>query len=266
MAGFHGKKQILFLPCKKKLANTSLGRALNSNKSNKEKKIFGRRLGRPLNKERQNALDIFLPQLDLSKEIADAPPEGIDPSSLFKAPCHQTWLEIGFGNGEHLSELMRTHTDAGFIGVEPFINGMAYFLKDIKDMPHDRIRVLMDDAMILADALAPESIDGVYILNPDPWPKKRHHKRRIVNQANLTKLARILKPGARLIMATDVDDLAEWMVTQAINHPSFVWDAEKKSDWTEKPSDWIETRYEQKGQNAGRRQSYLLFRRKTKAE
>ncbi len=189
-------------------------------------------------------------------EKADLAPEeifGFNPPAL--------WLEIGFGNGEHLAALMEKHPRDGFIGAEPFINGMAAFLKIIKEHPHDRVRVLMDDAMLIVNSLADTSLDGIYVLNPDPWHKKRHHKRRIVSRKNLDAFARVLKPGGTLIMSTDVPDLAEWMVTQAAMHPSFEWTAEKADDWRQTPSGWITTRYEEKGAKGAKRMAYFIFRR-----
>ena len=128
-------------------------------------------------------------------------------------------------------------------------------------MPHDKIRVWMDDAMMIVDAMPDHYLDGIYILNPDPWPKKRHYKRRIISQENLSKFARVLKPGSALIMATDVPDLAEWMVTQATNHPAFEWTAERADDWRITPPDWIKTRYEERGIREGRKQNYLFFKK-----
>ena len=120
----------------------------------------------------------------------------------------------------------------------------------------------MDDAMIIAKSLQRSSIDHIYVLNPDPWPKSRHHKRRMISQTNLTEFARILKPGAKLTMTTDVDHLAEWMCTHASHHPDFIWTARCANDWKTKPDDWYQTRYELKGKAAGRQQSYLIFKRK----
>lgn len=223
-----------------------------------QKRVYGRRLGRPLHRERQSVLDELLPRLSipdaLLTEIGDLPPE-----TLFPAPLPALWLEIGFGSGEHLSALMRRHPDWGFIGAEPFINGMSAFLKDIKDGPHDRIRVLMDDAMLAVNSLTPGTVDGIYVLNPDPWPKKRHYKRRIISQKNLDAFARILKPGGQLIMSTDVPGLAEWMALQASRHPAFRWTAEKADDWRTPPPGWIKTRYEEKGAKGASRMSYLVF-------
>ncbi|HEY8191509.1 MAG TPA: tRNA (guanosine(46)-N7)-methyltransferase TrmB [Alphaproteobacteria bacterium] len=172
------------------------------------------------------------------------------------------WLEIGFGNGEHLKGQMERHPERMFIGAEPFINGMSAFLNSIRDLPRDNIRVWMDDAMMVVDTMPDQYLSGIYVLNPDPWPKRRHYKRRLISQVNLSKFARVLKPGGMLIMASDVDDLSEWMVTQASNHPAFEWTAEKADDWRVTPLDWIGTRYQDRGEKAGRKQSYLFFRRK----
>lgn len=258
------------------------------------KRIYGRRQGRPLNTSRKRVLDDLLPLLSLPAEKLKENGT-LDPASLFSQGYEKNFLEIGFGNGEHLAALLRRHPENAYLGAEPFINGMAAFLKEIsqnslkepplpsgervgvrgkaKEHPHPgpppqrggdclkNIRVLMDDAMMLVHSLEDACLDGIYILNPDPWPKKRHHKRRIVNQNNLEAFARILKPGGILTMTTDVDDLAEWMLTQATLHPAFHWTARCGSDWKNPPQDWTKTRYEQKGSAAGRKQTYLIFKK-----
>lgn len=224
----------------------------------KEKRIYGRRKSRPLNKMRQDAFDALFPQLQLPEQ--DMKEDGtVDPAVLFDRPYNSLWMEIGFGNGEHLAALMERYEDHAFIGAEPYLNGMAAFLKHIHDTPHRNVRVFMDDAMMVVRSLQSSTVDGFYVLNPDPWPKTKHHKRRIINQDNLDDFARVLKDGGKLVMATDVDDLAEWMVTEASNHPSFIWTAGRAGDWKTPPEDWIPTRYEEKGIQAGRRQSYLIF-------
>lgn len=202
-------------------------------------------------------MDALLPQLQI--KLPDN--EQLNLASLFPRPHESLWLEIGFGNGEHLAALMRRHPDRAWIGAEPFVNGMGSFLKEIAADSHDNIRVWMDDAIPLVDALPDRSLDGIYVLNPDPWPKRRHAKRRIISPENLDRFARILKPGSLLIMSTDVDKLANWMVTQAANHHAFEWTAERASDWRDMPPDWVVTRYQQKGVKAGRRQTYLIFKR-----
>lgn len=197
-----------------------------------------------------------MPELSLSLEGK------LDPTTLFPSPKSQYWFEIGFGAGEHLAELMRRNPDHGFIGAEPFINGMAAFLKEIQDEPHENVRVWMDDALMVIEALPDQCLDGIYILNPDPWPKKKHHKRRIVNRENLDQYARVLKHGGQLIMTTDVPGLAEWMVTEAFTHPAFKWTAQSASDWRQSPDDWITTAYETKKAKGADRMCYLFFIRK----
>jgi tRNA (guanine-N7-)-methyltransferase len=226
------------------------------------RRVFGRRLGRPMGASRQDAIDTILPALSLKMD--DMEREGaLEPSALFTAAC-DTVLEIGFGNGEHLKAMMEARPDCNYIGAEPFINGMSAFLKSIKDMPHDNIRVWMDDAIMLCRALKSESLSTIYILNPDPWPKKKHHKRRIVRAETLSEYHRILKPGGDFIMATDVDDLAEWMVTETINYGGFAWQAECAADWQTMPKNWfLTTRYAMKGEAAGRKETYLLFKKLT---
>jgi tRNA (guanine-N7-)-methyltransferase len=221
---------------------------------NTSRRLYGRKQTRPPGREGQEALDALLPKLQISVSK-----EKINPKDLFSFSPAQTWLEIGFGSGEHLAALMRRHPDHAFIGAEPFINGMSAFLKNITGDPHGNIRIWMDDAILLTEMLADDTLDGIYILNPDPWPKKRHRKRRIVSPENLDRFARLLKPGGQLIMSTDVGGLAGWMVTQAANHPAFEWTAERAADWQTPPPDWIATRYEKKGLGAGRKQIYLLF-------
>ena len=155
--------------------------------------------------------------------------------------------------------MMRQDPEAGYIGAEPFLNGMSAFLKQIEQQPKDNIRIWMEDALQVVRSLQDDCLDAIYILNPDPWPKARHHKRRIVRQDTLADYHRILKPGGVLILTTDVDELAEWMATQVHLHGGFDWQAKSAKDWQSAPDGWIETRYEQKGADAGRRQSYLVY-------
>lgn len=225
------------------------------------RKVYGRRQGRPLRGDRQDALDTLYPKLEISRDMLPQD-KSLCPLTLFPSGVEKVKFEIGFGSGEFLRNNMLTNPDTAFIGAEPFINGMSSFLKSIKGDPHDNVRVFMDDAMIIAKSLKDDCLDGVYVLNPDPWHKSRHHKRRMICQPNLDEFSRIMKSGATLTMTTDVDPLAEWMCTEANNHPDFEWIAEKADDWRTMPDGWYQTRYELKGKDAGRKQSYLLFRRK----
>jgi tRNA (guanine-N7-)-methyltransferase len=226
-----------------------------------KKRVYGRRLGRPMSASRQDVIDTLLP--DLTVDLADLKEDGsLNPHSLFETQ-KEIVLEIGFGNGEHLKAMMEQRPGRNYIGVEPFINGMSAFLKSIKDMDHAGVRVWMDDAVMLCRSMASESLSAIYILNPDPWPKKKHHKRRIVRAETLIEYHRVLKPGGAFIMATDVDDLAEWMATETVNHGGFEWEAQSSKDWQTMPQGWfVTTRYAAKGVNAGRKETYLLFQKR----
>jgi tRNA (guanine-N7-)-methyltransferase len=225
----------------------------------KEWRFYGRRAGRKLNAQRQAALDDYYPKL----EIKDTAQDGtLAPSSLFQKDFDRFILEIGFGNGERLAKHLQNEPHTGFIGAEPFSNGMSAFLDEIQTNNPDNIRVLMDDAIPLVTSLTPNCLDAIYILNPDPWHKTRHHKRRIVNQNNLDHFSRILKPNGILIMTTDVAPLAEWMVTEATLHPDFEWTAHSVNDWRNAPENWIHTRYETKGAKGAGNMNYLIFKNK----
>lgn len=228
-----------------------------------KRSLFGRRQGRAIKGERAEAMEKILPKIEIP--LNQLPENNsIHPTTFFNHDFSSYWLEIGFGHGERLIQLFQNDPDTAFIGAEPFINGMADFLKNIPDdTALDNIRVLMDDGMFIARSMAPESLDGIYVLNPDPWHKKRHHKRRIINQTNLDIFAKILKPGAPLIMTSDVEDMAEWMCTQACNHSEFKWDAQGRDDWALMPKDWIPTRYEIKGAKGAKKMVYLFFTKKS---
>ncbi len=168
------------------------------------------------------------------------------------------WLEIGFGGGEHLAELAAQHPDVGFIGCEPFVNGVASLLDHIDRRALRNIRIFPDDARRLLDALPDGALARCFILYPDPWPKKRHIERRFVNQENLSRLARCLGAGGELQLATDVAPLAAWMHGQVTAHPAFACVHHAPTP----PVDWVPTRYEEKGIKAGRQPAYMVYRRR----
>ncbi len=226
-----------------------------------KKTVHGRKKGRPLGVARSSAVEKLFSrfQIDIN---ALAQNHTLDPKSLFDKPYSTCWLEIGFGSGEHLYGRMKQNSETAYLGAEIFSNGVAGLLKAIDDDPADNVRISQNDGMILARSLAPESMDGIYVLNPDPWHKKRHHKRRLVRRENLDVFANILKPGGHLILSTDVPDLADWMITQTALHPAFDWTARSADDWQTPPEHWISTRYETKKAKAADKMTYLIFIKK----
>ena len=155
--------------------------------------------------------------------------------ALFAATPRAVWLEIGFGGGEHLAALAAAHPEVGLLGVEPFINGVAKLLRAIEDRGLGNVRILMDDARLLLKALPGDSIERAFVLFPDPWPKLRHHKRRIVNTETVAELARVIRPGGELRLATDDPDYARWMLAAMLAERRFAWLAERAADWREPP-------------------------------
>jgi tRNA (guanine-N7-)-methyltransferase len=190
------------------------------------------------------------------------PSGGLEPGAVFADPPRSIWLEIGFGGGEHLAVLADRHPDAGFIGCEVFENGIAKLLAEVERRRLANVRLFIDDARLLIAALPEASIARVFILFPDPWPKQRHHKRRIVSRETLDGLARIMTDEAELRLATDDPDYFSWMLEQVTGHPAFEWLARRPGDWRERPPGWPLTRYEEKARGAGRSPAFLRARRR----
>ena len=186
---------------------------------------------------------------------------GFEVFSCFDFRPKQLWLEIGFGAGEHLAWQAARNREVGLIGAEPFFNGVARLLVEIEQAGLENIRLYPDDARTLIDALPAATFDKCFLLFPDPWPKRRHHKRRFVRPDNLDALARILRPGAELRMATDHRGYGRWMLAQCLRHRAFEWPAESAADWRLRGADWPSTRYEAKSRAAGRDALYFRFRR-----
>lgn len=199
---------------------------------------------------KQGLFDTLLPQLELS----------IDEAASVFSNKQERWLEIGFGGGEHLAHQATLYPHAGIIGCEPYINGIADLLKHVEDKKPDNIRIFTDDARLLIDRLPDAALSKVFILYPDPWPKARHHKRRLVQKPLLDLLARVMKPGAELRLASDDPDYVTWMLEHLLSHAAFRWNAKTADDWSTPWSDWIPTRYEQKAL-AGNIFTYLTFMR-----
>ncbi|HVH78353.1 MAG TPA: tRNA (guanosine(46)-N7)-methyltransferase TrmB [Stellaceae bacterium] len=186
----------------------------------------------------------------------------VDPAWLFSPAPQKIWLEIGFGGGEHLAAQAERHPEIGFIGCEVFENGVVKLLGEIDRRQLDNVRIHAGDARPLLAALAPRSTGRVFILFPDPWPKARHHKRRLVAPAMLDRLADIMIDGAELRLATDDPGYLSWMLEHATNHAAFAWTARRPVDWRERPDDWPPTRYEEKARKAERRPAFLRFVRR----
>jgi tRNA (guanine-N7-)-methyltransferase len=180
-------------------------------------------------------------------------------SSGVRAEGHA--LEIGFGGGEHLAEQARLHPDWGFIGAEPFINGVAKMLARIEGGGLKNVRLHMGDARDVLAQLPPARLDAVYVLFPDPWPKQRHHKRRIVEPETLEQIIRVLKMDGELRVATDMMDYCVWTLMQVSKRDELRLAAGPAANWQMRPTDWPETRYEQKALAAGRQCVYLRFLR-----
>jgi tRNA (guanine-N7-)-methyltransferase len=168
-------------------------------------------------------------------------------------------LEVGFGGGEHLAEQARRHPDTGFIGCEPFENGVAKLLTQIQASGLRNVRVVPDDARDILVRLPDASLSFVFVLFPDPWPKLRHHKRRFIQTRTLDQIHRLLKPGGELRIATDHTDYGQWALMHLMRDNRFEWAATRAADWRVRPDDWVATRYEQKALKAGRSCIYLRF-------
>lgn len=177
------------------------------------------------------------------------------------APEREIWLEIGFGGGEHLVWQAENNPSIGLIGCEPFRDGVIKVLGAIEVQSIENIRLHADDARDVLRWLPTASITRAFVLFPDPWPKRKQQKRRLVNVHLLTALARVLKPGGQLRLGTDIADYARTMLMAAHQVPSLHWTARIADDWRIRPEDWPQTRYEAKAVREGRNSCYLLFER-----
>ncbi|TPL10990.1 tRNA (guanosine(46)-N7)-methyltransferase TrmB [Mesorhizobium sp. B2-4-14] len=217
--------------------------------------FFGRRRGKPVRPQQAAALESGLGAYRLDLATA-APP---DLRTLFEADVSAVRLEIGFGGGEHLLHRAVEAPTIGFIGVEPFVNGMAKMMMAVRERPLANLRVYDDDATQLLDWLPSASLDGIDLLYPDPWPKKKHWKRRFVSQVNLDRFARVLKPGSKFRFASDIDTYVNWTLLHCRAHGAFAWQAAEAADWHRPYDGWPGTRYEAKAIREGRPPAYLTF-------
>ena len=213
--------------------------------------LYGRRKGRKLKGGRKAAYETLLPALAIP--AGDAP---LDPRALFARPVADVWVEIGFGSGEHLAAQAAAHPDIGFLGAEPFENGIAALLTLVGAGSLANIRIWQDDVRLLLARLPDASIGRLFVLFPDPWPKARHHKRRIIGPTTIPEFARVMKDGAELRFASDAADYVNWARGHMAEPPGFVLASDRRG------ADWPETRYEAKARAAGRACSYLAWRKK----
>lgn len=233
-----------------------------SNDGRPWRNFYGRRHGKKLRGRQRDLLETGLEPLAVPGASPAANPErrAIDPDALFPDRA-ETWLEIGFGGGEHMVAQAAANPGVGLIGCEPYVNGVAKLLAAIERAGVDNLAVHAGDARDLMDVLPTGSIGRAFLLYPDPWPKRRHHKRRFVNPDNLDQLARVMRPGATLRIATDIEDYVRHTLVALRRDGRFAWTAERPADWRAPWPDWPGTRYEAKALREGRRPHYLTFER-----
>jgi len=217
--------------------------------------FFGRRKGKKLRFNQAELFETVLPALriDLAGDLS--------PACLFEKALSDLWLEIGFGGGEHLLLQANAHPTVGFIGCEPFVNGMAKMLSAIERDNIKNIRLYDSDALDLLKKLPDASIGRIYLLYPDPWPKRRQNKRRFVSDETVHLIARVLKTGGQLRFASDIDHYVGWTLSHIMRSEQFSWLAKQPDDWRKPWSGWQSTRYELKAIKEGRKSAYLTFER-----
>ena len=219
--------------------------------------FFGRRKGHPLRPHQAALMESLLPRLAL--DLGAPAPDSL--AALFPGPAEDIGLEIGFGGGEHLAAEAATRPRMGFIGCEPFVNGMAKALALIEARRIENIRLHFGDASDMVAWLPPASLARVDLLYPDPWPKRRHWKRRFVQESSIAALARLLRPQGEFRFVTDWPDYVQWTLERLLRSPDFTWTAERADDWRQPWPGFTSTRYEAKAKQAGRAPCYLVFRR-----
>jgi len=219
--------------------------------------FFGRRKGHKLRSRQADLIAHLLPRLALDIDEPAASVLG----HLFEPRVTELRLEIGFGGGEHLVAEAAAFPVTGFIGCEPYVNGMAKILAQIDAHAISNVRLVAGDAAELLAWLPTQSLARIDLIHPDPWPKRRHWKRRFVQDATITAMARVLKPGGEFRFVSDIDDYCAWTLWHLLRAPDFVWTAERADDWRLPWAGYTMTRYGQKATREGRVANYLRFRR-----
>ena len=219
--------------------------------------FFGRRKGHKLRSHQADLIEHLLPRLAL--DITAPSPSSL--ADLFDPPAVEARLEIGFGGGEHLVAEARAFPDTGFIGCEPYVNGMAKILTQIEAHNIGNVRLFAGDAAELVAWAPAQSLDRIDLIHPDPWPKRRHWKRRFVQDATVNAMARILKDGGEFRFVSDIDDYCAWTLAHLMRSSDFLWTAERAADWRQPWDGYTMTRYGRKAEREGRVAAYLRFRR-----
>jgi tRNA (guanine-N7-)-methyltransferase len=216
------------------------------------RRLYGRSRGKALRAGQERLLAEALPLFSIE-------PEALAAGRAFGAPPREVWLEIGFGAGEHLIEQAKANPDVGVVGCEPFLNGVVAALAGLKRERLSNVRLRRGDAQALIEAAPDAFFSRVFMLYPDPWPKRRHHKRRVITMGMIEALARVMLGGAELRFATDVDDYAGWTLARFLASSHFRWAAPRADDWRRPWPEWRPTRYEAKARCESRRSVYLTF-------
>jgi tRNA (guanine-N7-)-methyltransferase len=219
--------------------------------------FFGRRKGHKLRPNQQRLIDTLLPRLAV--DLTQPAPAGL--KALFPVSVNDVQLEIGFGGGEYLAAQAQSEPNKGFIGVEPFVNGMAKALAAIENRHLRNVRLHFDDAANLIAWLPEHSLARIDLIHPDPWPKRRHWKRRFVQDEMVSRLARILRPGGEFRFVTDIADYAAWTLQRLLRSGEFEWTAECAGDWRKPWPGFLQTRYNVKAERQDRAACFLIFRR-----
>ncbi len=216
------------------------------------RRLYGRRQGHALRAGQAALVEELLPRIAVPEQGA------LDATRLF-GDARPMQVEIGFGAGEHLAAQAAAAPGTGFIGCEPFLNGVVGALGHVRDGALDNVRIHMGDALEVVERLPDASLERVYLLHPDPWPKARHAKRRMMNHGPLDLIASKLKAGAEFRLGTDDPTYCRWSMMVMNQRRDFDWQASGPHDFQERPADWPETRYERKARRQGHEVWYFRY-------
>ncbi len=222
-------------------------------------RYYGRRKGKRLKAGRQTVFETLLPQIQITLPEDS---RAVDPRTFFTVKPQSVSLEVGFGGGEHLASLAASAPDKGFIGCEVFLNGVASMVRHVSELGLSNVRIFDNDAHHLLPRLTDASLDRIFLMFPDPWPKSRHAKRRFINRKMLDELARLLVDGGEFRVATDHPVYMRWTLLHGTENTQFEWAPAGSKCWRERPPDSPRTRYEEKARKEGRSPIFLSFKRR----